>query len=378
MAIYFVLLGYILVMPLIVNSAVKDKSKVHGATTFWSIFGIYWVFALKHYTVGIDIPGYRQAYILSQNASWDSGYAHFEKGYVFLEKLFSKSGASFQVFTMFIYFVICLGLYLFIKKYSKNAMLSCLFFVCYQYLLFSMTGLRQAMAMGMCLTAYVVLDTPKEKGADVKLLRGIAAITIVQFAISIHESAAIFYVVIFAYIITYSVKGEKMVKTPPYILYAFVFVVLWMFRSYIIKLINAIFKYSKTSNINLGTNFYFLIIVAIFILVADMVEKKYSKNAVKGDFIERTELELSTRFFIHMAFLTLPIYLVLSGSTIHRGSMYPMFFYMVSLPNAIEKFNKAEKYLITAVLIIFFILFFYYDALKPGTYYIVPYKFFWQ
>ena len=245
MAIYFVLLGYILVMPLIVNSAVKDKSKVHSATTFWSVFGIYWVFALKHYTVGIDIPGYRQAYILSQNASWDSGYAHFEKGYVFLEKLFSKSGASFQVFTMFIYFVICLGLYLFIKKYSKNAMLSCLFFVCYQYLLFSMTGLRQAMAMGMCLIAYVVLDTPKEKGADVKLLRGIAAIAIVIISTTIHESAAIFYVVIFAYIVTYSAKSEKMVKTPPYILYAFVFVVLWMFRSYIVKIISVIFKYSK-------------------------------------------------------------------------------------------------------------------------------------
>ena len=370
MVIYLILVAYILFLPIIVNLLCKDKTKRHNATALLSVLGIYLVLALKKYTVGIDIAGYRQQYILSSRKAWeDVDYVYFEKGFVFLQKLFSKSGASFQLFTIFIYLVICIGLFLFIKKYSKNATLSSLIFICYQFFLFNITGLRQSMAMGICLIAFVVLDAPQNSLRKIRIFRIAVSLVLILLAVTIHRSAALFLVVPIIYLI------NQRLKRTPYLLYLFLLLLSWAARPLVYSIIEFIFEDSTDSVVTLGGNFIFLILLTAFIAFSTSLKKPYVPSS---DIIEDDEAAIRDRLFLLLTLVSLPIYIILSGSTFLRASMYFSLFFIVALPNATKKWRPFEKTLIELLLIVFFVLFFYFDALEPAKFDICPYTFFWK
>ena len=121
MIIYFVLIGYVLVLPLIVRLFTSNSAKIQSFVALFGMLGVYLVLALKAPTVGIDIAGYSDQYYIAKTVPWSNfDYVYFEKGYILLEKVFSKIGFSFQTFTMILYGVECSAWYLLIKKQSRS------------------------------------------------------------------------------------------------------------------------------------------------------------------------------------------------------------------------------------------------------------------
>ena len=77
-----------------------------------------------------------------------------EIGFYSLVWILSRITNDAQVFLVIIT-VICTGcVFQFISKHSDNYMLSCILYICLGAMTFAMNGMRQAMAMSICLLAY--------------------------------------------------------------------------------------------------------------------------------------------------------------------------------------------------------------------------------
>ena len=115
MAIYIILIAYILAMALLLSHFIADEKKREQIILQLGMLAIFLLLALKKDTVGIDIIGYKEQYILSADVPWNNtGYVYFEPGYIQLMKVFSKLGLDFQIFAGAIYAVCCNAYYRFI------------------------------------------------------------------------------------------------------------------------------------------------------------------------------------------------------------------------------------------------------------------------
>ncbi|MGF0021482.1 EpsG family protein [Acidaminococcus fermentans] len=101
-------------------------------------------------------------------------------------KIFSDLGLSYQIFmaTVTGFYIIIVSILIF--KYSKNPIISFVMFISLSWLQFSFTGLRQTVAMGMCIIALLLLLQNK---------KSVSAILCIWLAGFTHSSAWIFLIV---------------------------------------------------------------------------------------------------------------------------------------------------------------------------------------
>ena len=184
MAIYLLLIVFILLLPIIVNSKKQDhKNKI---ITSVGMTAIFLILALKG-DVGSDISGYLEQYYISASKDWHNvDYVYFESGYIYLMKIFSKSGCSFQLYMAFVYALACFAMYLFIRKYSLNPTFSLLIFVCYMFFVFYISGVRQTIAMSLCILAFITLQKKKRTTFVISSL-------MILLSTTIHQSAIVFF-----------------------------------------------------------------------------------------------------------------------------------------------------------------------------------------
>jgi len=105
--------------------------------------------------------------------------------YYFLGNLFSKMGFSDRGWFVFIAIVYVGGFCYLMYRYSKNYFISILFFLSQTYFYFSMSGLRQTLAMGVCFFAF---DFAYRK-------KMIPFVLCVLLAMQFHSSALIFLLI---------------------------------------------------------------------------------------------------------------------------------------------------------------------------------------
>ena len=187
MTIYIVLLLFILISYWFCMHirAKQGKEKLYFLNIVF--IAIYLLCVLRLSSVGRDVPGYERAYLLTANIEWGNfTYIYFESGYILLMKICLALGASFQVFLCVTYAIILTPIYLVIRKYSKNVLLSVLIFVCYMYFEFALTGIRQALAMSIVLVGYIVFIESKK----FNVLKYIFFVTLAAF---FHKSAVVCY-----------------------------------------------------------------------------------------------------------------------------------------------------------------------------------------
>lgn len=109
---------------------------------------------------GIDNPAYIDYFeahsYLSLSESWERVLTQTGKDpfYYFLGNVFSKMGFSYRGWFVFIAIIYMGGFCYVMGRYSKNYFMSVLFLLSQSYFYFSMTGLRQTMAMGICFLAF--------------------------------------------------------------------------------------------------------------------------------------------------------------------------------------------------------------------------------
>lgn len=363
MAVYIGLIIFVLALPVLITPFCHTAEKKRNKIAFWGMLIIFLILALKGETVGYDIAGYKEQYYLSGEKAWhDVSYVYFEPGYITLTKIFAKSGASFQLFMAVVYALACSSIYFFIKKCSKNPTLSLLIFICYSFFVFYISGVRQTIAMSLCLIAYMVFQRRTK-------VTYILSFLINWLAISMHTSAIIFLVVL---IISF-VRSKK------------INIVIWVgliltsivIRPLVWELVN---RYLKEVNINtdmrLAGNFLFLCGIGLFMYFVNPRSHILHLNLKENDATE--EEEEQNVFFTRMILLCICANLVLSGHTLLRAAMYPMLFTIPGLPNTIRRINSKAGFIVNYVIIIFFILLFYFETLKPGQLGITPYVFFWE
>lgn len=326
---------------------------------------VYLLCVLRATSVGRDIEGYKNVYELTKDVRWgDFSYVYFEKGYVLLMKICTKLNFSFQMYLAVIYTIILLPVFIFIKKYSENKLLSLLIFVCYIIFEFDLTGLRQAIAISLELCAFqTLLSNTKQKGIKYVLLT--------LFAATIHQSALIALVFL---PLVYFVKSLRW-----YIVVITLGTVLgFAVRKDLFGVIALLFgrdSFDTNIGLHIGGNIVFMSLIAIICVYefysAERIESQY--EALKNPI----EIQRDT-FLLKVFMFGILLSAFFGDATAARSYMYFSIVAIALIPNMCAKFTSKSKVILEFAFVVFFIVFFYFNTLKANNFDIVPYRFLWE
>lgn len=367
MIIYFLLIGFVLICPIIAKIISKEEIRRKKIIVTLSSLAIYLLCVLKSTNVGIDIPGYESAYYQAGKYKWlDTSYIYFEHGYIFLEKLFFSLGFSFQTFLFVVYAVIFIPVALFIYRYSKNITLSFIIYICYQTLVFNLSGLRQSIAISICLCAYMILD---KKNVKYTILFFLIVILASQF----HRSAILFLLAYFA----------RRVKIDIGFIVGLLAVTICtiLFRDEIVSITNKYTGiYQAPKEMTLGGNFLFLVTVSSILLL--LYATRNTSESTREPKVEKVPLANEKKAVmsdtIKMLIFSVVLQLIFNGSNVLRVSNYFSLFMVLALPDLCSYFDLESRRMLFIAIVIFMIILFYAQTLKIAQFNCVPYTFFWQ
>lgn len=349
---------YFFLMPIVLSicsAIIENKNKAQTMALKILMFLMYLILALKAESVGCDISGYKEVYDYTKTVPFnDFSYLTMESGYLLLMKVFNILGYSFQGFAAFLYAISLIPLYFLIKKYSPDVMMSVMILFCLDFFVFACSGLRQTLAMSLCVWAFLVLTGSNKKR---KL---IIVVLIIVTASFIHRSAILFLPALF--IIFF--RSKKVII----ILYAAVLTFVLLNRDLAISLNQQyeLSRYEYDERLTLGPKFVFYVIMFVFYVISIRVNRPsyYDK--------------LMTWQLGSILPYGLILMIAFSGSMLLRSSIYELLFLSVILPIAINSWQKQTRQLVSIVYIVVLFFLLYYLILKPSTLSIVPYKFFFQ
>ncbi len=233
----------------------------------------------------------------------------------------------------------------FIYKNSDDVMLSFVMFICLGPYSFMAQGLRQAIAMGICLFAFEYF---KKK----KVLK---FVLVVLFATLFHKSAVVFLALILLYFIGFN--------TLSYIIMIIGSIVFWAMSNIIAYYANLIFdeNYNEVAS---GGGF---VAISIYILILFFAWFFAKKNKNNTNYINA----------FYMTYIGLVIFVLRYSEfgIADRVSFYFMFGQIILFPKVISNFDKRTRLFINFVVIVLSVLLFAY---RLSTSDLIPYKFFWQ
>jgi hypothetical protein len=360
----FILINYFFCMHISLN---QKKTKLYFLNIVF--ITIYLLCVLRSSSVGRDIPGYEQAYLLTGYIAWqDFSYIYYEKGYILLMKICQALGFSFQLFLCVVYAIILMPIYLVIKKYSKNVLLSVLIFVCYMQLEFDLTGIRQALAMSIALVGYIAF-IESEKYRILKYL------FFVTLALFFHKGAFVCY--IFALLLPI-----KSIKKYTAVMVAAAIGSL-IIRNYIFQFIKGFFEketFRLNAGLYFGGNFIFLLGLAalfLFVQIHQESNEQFAKTN-NGQLVNMSQRHNVDDINIKMFLISILLALFFGSETSARSYMFLNQVIILQLPNCIYNFDAKSRLFFNLLFCTFFILFFFTNTLLPNNFDIVPYKFYWQ
>lgn len=356
MGVYIFQLIFLLGSSAVVNNCSGlDKAKKHKMILAINIFLMWILCVLKKYTVGIDVAGYKRVYEASASWPWFAfSNVYYEYGYTALMQLFSKNGANFQLFNLFVYTIIYVPIFVFFNRYSKQPTMSLLIFICYQFWVFNMSGLRQGMAMSICLLAYIFL----EKKSWMRIAGFIVAVLLASL---IHQSALIFLIALGS--VFFEVTATN----------ALIFVTMALgcvlLRSSIVSLVNSFAgKYQITGGMTLGGSFLLLLGLAVFSYAVILITEK-------GEKVQSFNIDTASVF---MLIFSVILNLCLNGSSVLRAASYASIFVTIAFPNCMMRCTKKSRWYINILFAVLLIGLWFTDVLMANQLDIIPYKMFWQ
>ncbi|MBQ7340050.1 MAG: EpsG family protein [Clostridia bacterium] len=219
----------------------------------------------------------------------------------------------------------------FIYKYSKNALLSVIMFVCLGLFTFNMNGLRQCIAMSICLLAYDFIEKKKF----------IPFLLVVILAMSFHKSAIFFA-------LTYFIIFMKP-KWNYTMFFVGLLVLFVLFADNLTIIYDALTSedYSGAESFDSGG------VVTILIYTSVIVFALISKDKIrKGTAFNCILLSLVGLILYLARFFSVQIY--------ERVSYYFYYFVILLLPSAINTYEIKSQTLINTVVIILSIALFVY------------------
>lgn len=376
----YILLIFLIVLSMLFGAGNNSRESEYGEKWLKAIFlYIYLLCALRSSSVGRDVPGYEAVYTLTQSLSWSTWqYAFNELGYIFLMKICVLLGLSFQWFMAIVYAIIIYPVYLFIKRYSDNYGLSSLIFVCFQFLNFDLSGIRQALAMSLVLIGYIILIESKK----FPLLKFVILIVI---ATLFHKGAYICYVFVIAYLI----KSLRLFYFGTFIGLG----TLLLIRGRLLEWVRDWFEKDTMdtgAGLYIGLTFIMTFLLSIlftwylYYLFEDInKEDNRQNNEDLTDSLDNNKHNITFHYYTNVNFVKLYLIgfadLILFGSSTGvRSYMFMNQVLLILLPNTLNSKPLRSKGILEFIVSSVFVGFYISDLIVSGGFDIVPYKFFWQ
>lgn len=323
------------------------------------------VYTFRSYSVGRDIMNYYEIYQgMDAHALFDASWIWIEWGYVLFMKVFSMMGLSFRTFLGVNYLLILIPLFVFIRRYSRDVTLSLIIFICFQFFVFSMSALRQMLAMSICLWAYLVANKNGISGF-------LGFITLIVIATLIHRSAVVFAP---AYLLMRWKFSLKMI-----VLYAFFVVGVVLFRDRILFAIKVTGEEVNTTYedvLSIGSFFYFIVFIVFLSLfvVYHKTLSNHSSNSYHSFGEASPQYDQSLAYHLNLLVFCPIIQFLFEGYELMRAAMIYQVFILLVLPNLVYEFPKKIRPIIRTAIIVGMIIIFYYSTLLPNELDIIPYR----
>ena len=333
------------------KKSIKLNDKAKRNFLLWCGLFMFVIIAFRHKEVGSnDSQNYFNNWELLSGFTFDNLMAFmqessFEKGYLLFVWTFSHVFPEGQFVFIISALIFTIAVCRFIYINSEDPELSFVMFVCLGLYSFMVQGLRQALAMCLCLFA---IEFCKKR----KL---IPFILLVLLATTFHTSAIVFLVVYFIYGFTLNIRTAIASLAMAGILISF--------SGPIATIGNMIFEREYENEVETGG----FVAVAIYVIIL-LVAITFSGSRKK---------DKNYSFFTFITFLGAVFYVMRYTGVLaaERVSFYFMFGQIIALPNAISRFDKHVSFIIKCAVIVLCIALFAYRLNGDG---LVIYRFFWQ
>ena len=319
-----------------------------------SFIAIYALCALRDYSVGRDIPGYMDTYEMAGYYPFmDNSWTHMEIGYVTFMQICSMLGLSSRLYLCLVYALMIYPIYLSIKRFSKDPLLSIVIFICYQFLIFDLSGIRQGLAVSICLMSLPYADIKNKK----ELLYFVAFLFL---AIIIHRSSIIFAIVPILLKLKFNVVNT--------FISIIGLAVAPSLTSFFLSL-NSESPYYFDDRLAMGGTLVFLFVILAFVLYPCIVNKKNCFKVSTGGC--KSSLSLTQYSFLLIAgmFFTLAF----NRTMLSRSTMYYTILMAFAIPYAIKQYSPSSQSIITIAFHVLMLMFFYLFCLLPKALDTVPY-----
>lgn len=342
-----VMLSIIIPNKIIKQDKFQDRSKKHYCLILG--FLLFVIAALRATSVGVDSGQYARHFYNIQQIDFKLLTVHYHKDptFYYLIKIITSISSNHQWMFVIIGAAYAYSISRFIYKYSKDSMVSFIMLITMSYFAFSLTGLRQIMALSIILFSYDYIIRKH-------LLKFVLTVIIASL---FHQSALLF-------LPAYFINNKKVnsIKVIIGVLAAFI---VFASRSLLLSVVQ-IFMYENYSiDYDQGAGGWTTILVYFLIIIVSVVFSKQIKNEYSPFFLKMMYVGALIQMFVPLQ------------PNIFRVSMYYNIVSIILIPDILEtqkdKFSKLIAYSLFFVLMsIQYYVFTYYDA---G---VQPYKFFWQ
>jgi hypothetical protein len=312
------------------------------------------VAGLRSYQIGNDPKMYKimfdsiKYFSLKDIISMPHTVNNTEKGYVILENIISKTFGGFQWLMVIVAIVYTVPIGILVKRYSKNPWISFFLFVGFGFFTDSLTALRQALAVGLTVVAFMCIKNKKLKRYSILVL----------IASSFHMSGLFFMPKYWLRKIKYTKKiviGSMIA-----------IIVTNIFKSPLFQFVNRFSRQVYDVDASTGGTKLYVLIIFTFILCSI-----YGKAMIKEN--------KDNKMIIYMMIITAIIYPILSfNPAVYRMLWYFFIYLIIFVPNLLSVVKeKTLKYIIFTGYMLMSIFFFTSVSLRPISL-MSPFIFFWQ
>lgn len=349
---------------IIVSSYICNRNIMLGTYRFqgrnvyvllWGIFLIL-LCGLRSIDIGRDTSMY--AYIFQSIKNKHTlqelfeNYEYFEYGYYLLNYVVSRF-VDYQGFLL-VSAILSIGPVIYIVlKYSKQPWMSLLLYSCFQFFTFTMSGMRQAIAMGILMLAYDCMINKKLK----------QYLILCFIAIMFHSSAILFIPI-------YWIRNIPFKKNIGIFCGTFM-ALTYVFRKNLWSIATVFGRQQYESNDAGGTMMYLFMILSIALGLL------FREGLIVGD--QENEESVQNRVLLYLQVLAAMVWPIASGnSATFRMFFYYQIFMILYVPVVIKAIpDRLVKFIVTSGYI-FVSFYFLTTQVLPFGMQVNPYYFFWQ
>lgn len=351
----FIIINIIILYPLLHikkfdNALAYNKPVFSGHNKIYfyiNAFFLIFVIAMRDLSIGIDTWNYYNVFYGIKDTQLGTLFKIYqaERGYVLYQYILGKFGGEFRTLLILEAALFIGVISVVIYKYSDIPWLSFYLFVTFGFFTFSMSTIRQTIALSFTLISFLYIK--KKKFFWYLLFIGLA--------LTFHLSAAIF-------LPAYWLDKLKLNKRN-IVLAALVLAITYIFRDIIFAFINNYvrieYEYMRTGGIMWG----------IFLILSLIIALNFKKNILKND-----KNNVFFYYMMIMAIILLPICKV--NPVLFRLAFYYSIFIIIFIPNML--FAIKDKYLKILGILAYLItgLYYFLSGIITPVSQLLPYRFY--